>query len=85
MADSGLEVHLSISDMKATAVVLKCDILWNKRHQEINYIDNRLMKQIYLSWEKNSLEGEFVEHDDEEVQDKDEEEEPERNTASGIG
>ena len=43
------------------------------------------MKQIYLSWEKNSLEGEFVEHDDEEVQDKDEEEEPERNTASGIG
>ena len=54
--------------MKATTVVLKFDTLLSKRHHEINPIHIRLIRQIYLSWDQNSLDEEFVKHEDEEVQ-----------------
>ena len=44
MDDSGLEAHTYISGVKATALVLKCNFLWSKRHYKINPIDNILTK-----------------------------------------
>ena len=43
------------------------------------------MKHIYLSWEQNSLEEEFVEQEDETVQYEYEEEAPTRNLSVRIG
>ena len=69
MGNIGLELHQNLSYVKATAVFLKCDTLWSKRYQEINTIYNILMKQIYLIRDQNTLEKEFTEKEDEEVQD----------------
>ena len=56
MGDSVLEVHQNISDGKSTIVVFKFHILRGNSHKYINTIENRLTKQIYLSWGQNALE-----------------------------
>ena len=50
MDENELETHGYISDMKSTPEVLKCAILWINICHKINPINNRLIRQIYLSW-----------------------------------
>ena len=60
MASSGLESRWYISDLKSTSVLLECDILCSKSRHEIEITENWLTKQIYLVWEQNALEEDFL-------------------------
>ena len=73
MADNGIESHQSISDVKATDIVLNCYSICSNRNKEINLITNRLTIQMYCIEGQNDLDKEFVEQEDEAFQDEDEE------------
>ena len=77
MADNGVESHQPISDVKATDVVLKCYSLFSNKKFKKNPITNRLTKTDGCNWGQNDLDKEFVEQEDEAIQDKDEGEGPE--------
>ena len=49
MADSGLEAHKYISDVKSITLVLKYYIIYGYRDQYINTIGSIFTKQLYLS------------------------------------
>ena len=63
MAGGLIDAYQDISDMKSTAVVFICDLLRTEINLKINTIDNKLTKYIYLSWDQNTLEEEFVDQD----------------------
>ena len=50
MDDSVLKAHQAISDVKSPGVVLKCSLLFSKRHHIINPIYNILMGKTHLCW-----------------------------------
>ena len=55
VADSVLEAYQYISDVKSITVFLKYYIIYSNRDQYINIIENILTKDLYLGWEKNTL------------------------------